>query len=504
MKSIKAPVFEGRNRSPNPSFGSLPLVLLLSLRHASRAPRLFHPRVSVGETRVAHTMEGAGMGEKGGIQSPFSTDERGNRPTPFFSLSPFLFSSSSFLILLVLCIICFFLRPLSLPRILLVKRRVPHRRMKKYILIHLMQFLFALCFFVEDFEVSSSSWLSPVCIPSMMRDVSLIYYVSFRFSTFLFPFSRLPPFPSFFRSLIFVPFFPPQLRPNLSSLSSNSWHSPRRLRVLHRYILASSFFFILISYSPRFCKRIGPPFFIIIFLSSSRLSFPYHATTSRATSPFPSLPSTSIKRHSSSYLIISLSRLPSPLLFIVPSPFAIFPRIFLRRHRSVIHFPRFFLSLSLSQRWNTVDPRAVNIRPVVYDPHPVRGSPRTGLNSCKTQHSRVFVYFVTLNTRDNVSGVEGVEMEQTNKTNKLSIAAANCATRELLRIKNRQALFSSRVTVRGHATRLARDGASRVSFTTVFRRWGARTLLHVYISHRGSAARWMKVRLSPTVAHHGW
>lgn len=157
MKSIKAPVFEGRNRSPNPSFGSLPLVLFLSLRHASRAPRLFHPRVSVGETRVAHTMEGAGMGEKGGIQSPFSTDERGNRPTPFFSLSPFLFSSSSFLILLVLCIICFFLRPLSLPRILLVKRRVPHRRMKKYILIHLMQFLFALCFFVEDFEVSSSS-----------------------------------------------------------------------------------------------------------------------------------------------------------------------------------------------------------------------------------------------------------------------------------------------------------------------------------------------------------
>lgn len=96
------------------------------------------------------------MGEKGGIQSPFSTDERGN--TPFFSLSRFLFSSSSsFLILLVLCIICFFLRPLSLPRILLVKRRVPHRRMKKYILIHLMQFLFALCFFVEDFEVSSSS-----------------------------------------------------------------------------------------------------------------------------------------------------------------------------------------------------------------------------------------------------------------------------------------------------------------------------------------------------------
>lgn len=53
------------------------------------------------------------MGEKGGIQSPFSTDERGN--TPFFSLSRFLFSSSSsFLILLVLCIICFFLRPLSL------------------------------------------------------------------------------------------------------------------------------------------------------------------------------------------------------------------------------------------------------------------------------------------------------------------------------------------------------------------------------------------------------
>lgn len=88
----------------------------------------------------------------------------------------------------------------------------------------------------------------------MMRDVSLIYYVSFRFSTFLFPFSRLPPFPSFFRSLIFVPFFPPQLRPNLSSLSSNSWHSPRRLRVLHRYILASSFFFILISYSLLFVR----------------------------------------------------------------------------------------------------------------------------------------------------------------------------------------------------------------------------------------------------------
>lgn len=112
MKSIKAPVFEGRNRSPNPSFGSLPLVLLLSLRHASRAPRLFHPRVSVGETRVAHTMEGAGMGEKGGIQSPFSTDERGNRPTPFFSLSRFLFFSSFLILLLVPCIICFFLRPL--------------------------------------------------------------------------------------------------------------------------------------------------------------------------------------------------------------------------------------------------------------------------------------------------------------------------------------------------------------------------------------------------------
>lgn len=113
------------------------------------------PCVCWGNARRAH-YGGGGDGRKGGIQSPFSTDERGN--TPFFSLSRFLFSSSSsFLILLVLCIICFFLRPLSLPRILLVKRRVPHRRMKKYILIHLMQFLFALCFFVEDFEVSSSS-----------------------------------------------------------------------------------------------------------------------------------------------------------------------------------------------------------------------------------------------------------------------------------------------------------------------------------------------------------
>lgn len=96
MKSIKAPVFEGRNRSPNPSFGSLPLLL----PHASRAPRLFHPCVCWGNAHTPARDGGGGVEEKGGIQSPFSTDERGNRrPTPFF-LSVFLFFLLLFLLFL--------------------------------------------------------------------------------------------------------------------------------------------------------------------------------------------------------------------------------------------------------------------------------------------------------------------------------------------------------------------------------------------------------------------
>lgn len=95
MKSIKAPVFEGRNRSPNPSFGSL---LFLLLSHASRAPRLFHPCVCWGNAHTPAWDGGGGMEEKGGIQSPFSTDERGNR-RPFFS--------PSFLTLLIPRIVCF-------------------------------------------------------------------------------------------------------------------------------------------------------------------------------------------------------------------------------------------------------------------------------------------------------------------------------------------------------------------------------------------------------------
>lgn len=108
MKSIKAPVFEGRNRSPNPSFGSLPLVLLLSLRHASRAPRLFHPRVSVGETRVAHTMEGAGMGEKGVFSLHFQRTKGGIVLPPFFLSLPFFFLLLLFLFFLFFASFVFF------------------------------------------------------------------------------------------------------------------------------------------------------------------------------------------------------------------------------------------------------------------------------------------------------------------------------------------------------------------------------------------------------------
>lgn len=112
------------------------------------------PCVCWGNARRAH-YGGGGDGRKGGYSVSIFNGRKGEYPL-FFSLSLsffffFFFSYSS-------CSLhhLFFSSP-SFPRILLVKRRVPHRRMKKYILIHLMQFLFALCFFVEDFEVSSSS-----------------------------------------------------------------------------------------------------------------------------------------------------------------------------------------------------------------------------------------------------------------------------------------------------------------------------------------------------------
>lgn len=113
------------------------------------------PCVCWGNARRAH-YGGGGDGRKGGYSVSIFNGRKGESSYPlFFSLSLsfffFFFSYSS-------CSLhhLFFSSP-SFPRILLVKRRVPHRRMKKYILIHLMQFLFALCFFVEDFEVSSSS-----------------------------------------------------------------------------------------------------------------------------------------------------------------------------------------------------------------------------------------------------------------------------------------------------------------------------------------------------------
>lgn len=157
MKSIKAPVFEGRNRSPNPSFGSLPLVLFLSLPPRFARPSPFSsPCVCWGNARRAH-YGGGGDERKGGYSVSIFNGRKGESSYPlFFSLSLpfffFLFSYSSSCSSHRL----FFSSP-SFLRILLVKRRVPHRRMKKYILIHLMQFLFALCFFVEDFEASSSS-----------------------------------------------------------------------------------------------------------------------------------------------------------------------------------------------------------------------------------------------------------------------------------------------------------------------------------------------------------
>lgn len=153
MKSIKAPVFEGRNRSPNPSFGSLSLLLL---SHASRAPRLFHPCVCWGNAHTPARDGRGGMEEKGGIQSPFSTDERGNRrPTPFF-LSVFLFFLLPFLLFLFPASFVFpppSLRPFLLPRVFLVKRRgagkgesSSSKDEKVYSYrVHLMQFLFALC-----------------------------------------------------------------------------------------------------------------------------------------------------------------------------------------------------------------------------------------------------------------------------------------------------------------------------------------------------------------------
>lgn len=96
---------------------------------------------------------------------------------------------------------------------------------------------------------------------------------------FIFSFLLVPlPFffllSSFFRDL--YSFFPPQLRPSLFSLSSNSSHSLRRLHALRHYVLSSSFFFILISYSPLFVRRSSSllyyylPFFLPFIFPVSR------------------------------------------------------------------------------------------------------------------------------------------------------------------------------------------------------------------------------------------
>lgn len=100
MKSIKAPVFEGRNRSPNPSFGSLPLVLFLSLPPRFARPSPFSsPCVCWGNARRAH-YGGGGDGRKGGYSVSIFNGRKGESSYPlFFSLSLsfffFFFSYSS-------------------------------------------------------------------------------------------------------------------------------------------------------------------------------------------------------------------------------------------------------------------------------------------------------------------------------------------------------------------------------------------------------------------------
>lgn len=100
--------------------------------------------------------------------------------------------------------------------------------------------------------------------------LSLIYYVSplfFPFFSFLFPFS------SFFRDL--YSFFSASTSSQFI-LSFFSLHSLRRLHALRHYILSSSFFFILISYSPLFVRRSSSllyyylPFFLPFIFPVSR------------------------------------------------------------------------------------------------------------------------------------------------------------------------------------------------------------------------------------------
>lgn len=151
-----------------------------------------------------------------------------------------------------------------------------------------------------------------------------------------------------------------QLRSNLFSLSSNSLHSypyPKKIACssassLHYFLPPSSLFSCFLF--PPFCKKIVLPSLLLpSFLPPVYLS---RITRPRKTSLSPSTP---IKRHSSSYLIIPLLR-SFPLLFIVPSPFVIFSRIFLRRHRSVIRFLSFYpLSFSLSLEDRTRSIRAL-------------------------------------------------------------------------------------------------------------------------------------------------
>lgn len=99
MKSIKAPVFEGRNRSPNPSFGSPPPPLA--------RPSPFSSVCLLGK-RASRTLSlfawdgGDGDGGEGG-HSVSIFNERGNRrsppiPSPLFSvfLFFFFFSYSSY------------------------------------------------------------------------------------------------------------------------------------------------------------------------------------------------------------------------------------------------------------------------------------------------------------------------------------------------------------------------------------------------------------------------
>lgn len=161
-------------------------------------------------------------------------------------------------------------------------------------------------------------------------------------------------------------------------------HILRRLHVplLHHYIT----FFLLplyshVSYPPLFVRRSSSLLYYYPFLSSSRLSFPYHATTQNF--------SFSFYPDKTSFFFLSYN---SPLTLLSSFIYRPFSFRNILSHLSAAtpvgdSFSLFLSSLflSLSRGQNTVDPRAVNIPPVVYDPHPVRGSPRTGLNSYKTR-----------------------------------------------------------------------------------------------------------------------